>query len=149
LGFVIKCREGLVLAAERRVKFLSKDGDGNMQYQRLLTMRQKSFLLTSPHNFIVVVAYRQAAIGLRIVYSYLAEYIKSTKDATHKQKEVGITMDRRELRLWNRHIDESGVEGDQLCCGRGIRNICFLRNWVKRLPLHSVNCSGYHLFTAT
>jgi len=68
--------------------------------KRRLTMRQKSFLLTRLRNFIVVVTYRQAAVGLRIVYNYLAEYIKSSRDVMYEQKEIGITIDRRKLRLW-------------------------------------------------
>jgi len=110
-------------------------------------MLQKSFLLTPPQYFIVVVTYRQAAVGLRVVYSCLAKYIKSSRDAMYEQKEIGITIDRRKLCLW--HDISINIVGRRLIkhAREGLETTACLQP-VERLLLHSVNYSRYHLLTA-
>lgn len=73
LGIVIKAPEGLVLAAESRITLSAQAPQGPGIYvnfdnaTKLLSFGEK-------HNFVGVVTYGQAAIGLRTSHSFIPEF---------------------------------------------------------------------------
>jgi len=73
LGIVIKCPEGMVLAAESRVTLTAQPTQGA---PILVNFDNATKLLSfsTPHNFVGTVTYGQAAIGLRSAYSYVSEF---------------------------------------------------------------------------
>ena len=73
LGIVVKAPEGLVLAAESRITLSTQPPQGQGIYvnfdnaTKLLSFGEK-------HNFVGVVTYGQAAIGLRTPHSFIPEF---------------------------------------------------------------------------
>lgn len=73
LGMVIKAPEGIVLAAESRVT-LSATPPAGAPIHVNFDNATKLFGFNSPHNYVGVVTYGLAAIGLRTAHSYLPEF---------------------------------------------------------------------------
>jgi hypothetical protein len=73
LGMVIKAPEGIVLSAESRVTLAATPPAGPPIHVNF-DNATKLFGFNSPHNYVGVVTYGLAAIGLRTAHSFLPEF---------------------------------------------------------------------------
>ncbi len=73
VGIVIKGPEGLVLAAESRVTLGTTTPQGQ-QLHVSFDHANKLLVFDQPHQYVAVVTYGQAAIGLRTAHSFLPEF---------------------------------------------------------------------------
>jgi hypothetical protein len=74
LGVVIKGPEGVVLAADSRVTVTAQRVDGPQLSINFDNATKLLSLLPSPHNYVGVVTYGAAVIGLRTAHSFMPEF---------------------------------------------------------------------------
>jgi len=91
LGMVIKAPEGIVLSAESRVTLAATPPAGSPIHVNF-DNATKLFGFSGPHNYVGVVTYGLAAIGLRTAHSFLPEF-----EATLQSERLTIEDFAREL----------------------------------------------------
>lgn len=77
IGIVIKGPEGLVLAAESRLTFQVTPQGTRTRIPVSFDNARKVLQFDDPHNYVGVVTYGLAGIGLRSVYSFIPEFESS------------------------------------------------------------------------
>ena len=85
LGVVIKGPEGIVLAADSRVTLEARKKDRPpipVNYDNAT----KLLSFSEPHNYVGVVTYGQAVIGLRTAHSFVPEFEQTVLDGKKRQK---------------------------------------------------------------
>jgi len=78
LGIVIKAPEGIVLAAESRVTLTANQDKNQIHVNYDNATKLLSF--AEPHNYVGVVTYGLAAIGLRSAHSFIPEFESALPD---------------------------------------------------------------------
>jgi len=103
LGIVVKGPEGLVLAAESRVTLTAEDHHGNKVHVNF-DNATKLLSFNSPHNYIGVVTYGQAAIGLRTPHSFVPELESELPEKRMKVSEFAKYLSDFFMKQWKSNM---------------------------------------------
>ncbi len=108
LGVVIKGPEGIVLAADSRVTLEAQKKDSRpipVNYDNAT----KLLSFSKPHNYVGVVTYGQAVIGLRTAHSFVPEFEQTVLEGQERLKinEYATKLSRFFMDRW-----EETVKGD-------------------------------------
>lgn len=108
LGVVIKGPEGIVLAADSRVTLEAKK-QGSPSIPVNYDNATKLLSFSEPHNFVGVVTYGQAVIGLRTAHSFVSEFEQTVLEGKGRLNigEYASELSTFYLRRW-----EETVKGD-------------------------------------
>ncbi len=112
LGIVIKGPEGVVLAADSRVTLTAEAPDiPTIQVNFDNVTKLLSF--NKPHEFVGVVTYGQAVIGLRTAHSYIPEFelnLKSKKNKRLSIKAYADELSKFYLERWEKETKKGPKE---------------------------------------
>ena len=102
LGIVIKGPEGIVLAADSRLTLTAQTPQGPIHVNYDNATKLLSF--NKPHNYVSVVTYGQAAIGLRTASSYLPEFENTLKEERLPVKAFAERLSTFFLEQWRKEM---------------------------------------------
>jgi len=106
LGVVIKGPEGVVLAADSRVTLQAQKGDG-IPFPVNYDNATKLFSFTEPHNFVGIVTYGLAALGLRTAHSFIPEFeVKLLYEDRYPIKKYAEILSDLFMSKWSESIPE-------------------------------------------